>query len=81
MPCREDLRVDVPAPCVVHWSDDDWVTAHDAPSRHTGLGRHVVDLSTADYAGGTGVVFTLDWPDDDRWEGVDYRVAIATAAR
>jgi glucoamylase len=76
----QTLRVDVPAPCLVHWSDDGWVTGHDAPSRDTGLGRHVVDLPTAAYAGGTRVVFTLYWPDDDRWEGVDYGLAIATTA-
>jgi glucoamylase len=75
------LRLDVDAPCQVHWSCDGWATAEDASSRDTGLGRHVTDLPTAMFASGTRVVFTLRWMDGDRWEGIDYSVTIESQSR
>ncbi len=70
------LRVELPAEAMVHWSADDWRTVHDTSTRDSGLGIHVADLDTAPIASGGTVVFTLRWAADDRWDGVDYRVAI-----
>jgi glucoamylase len=64
------------APARVHWSVDGWQTTHDIPTRDTGLGIHLVDLDTAKLAKDATVVFTFYWLDDQRWENVDYTVAI-----
>ncbi len=76
MPVGKTLRIEVLAPAVVHWSSDGWQTSHDARTRDTGLGMHVVDLPANDLPAGTGLTFTLYWPTEDRWEGTDFAVSI-----
>jgi len=67
------LRVELLAPATVHWSADGWRSAHDTPTRDTGLGLHYVDLQPpADGA----VVFTFHWTEADRWEGTDFQVRV-----
>lgn len=73
------LRVELPAAATVHWTSDDWATVHDTSTLDSGLGIHFADLETAELAPGREVVLTLHWPAADRWEGVDYRVAIEAA--
>jgi glucoamylase len=75
-PAGRVLRVEVPAVATVHWSVDGWRTVHDTPTRDSGFGIHLADLDTAAIATGGGIVFTLFWPDENRWEGVDYRLAV-----
>ena len=71
------LRLQTLAPCVVHWSADDWSTIHDTPSIDSGLGEHYTDLPTASLVRGAAVLFTFRWPEVERWEGVDFRIEIA----
>ncbi|HET7198378.1 MAG TPA: glycoside hydrolase family 15 protein, partial [Burkholderiales bacterium] len=73
------LRVELPAPATVRWSTDHWRTTRDTQTRDSGLGIHFADLDIAALEAGREVVLTLYWPADDRWEGVDYRVAIEAA--
>ena len=70
------LRVETAEPVTVHWTNDEWVTAHDALSRDTGLARYVTDLPTAT-AG--PIVFTIFWTTENRWEQIDYRVIVDDA--
>jgi len=70
------LRVELPAPAVVHWSADGWRSRRDVDTRDTGLSIHVLDLPTAGMEAGTMLTFTFYWPGEDRWEGRDYQVQI-----
>ncbi|MCG6962770.1 MAG: glucan 1,4-alpha-glucosidase [Acidobacteria bacterium] len=70
------LRIEVLAPARVHWSSDGWQTVRDAETRDTGLGIHLVDLPTSSLASGAAVDFTFFWTGAERWEGVDFRVAV-----
>jgi glucoamylase len=72
------LRLETLVPALVHWSVDGWHTTHDSSSHDTGLGIHVVDLPTDQLAIGAQVVFTLFWPDANRWEEHDYGVTVGT---
>jgi glucoamylase len=74
MPAGLTLRIETFAPAVVHWGIDDWHTVHDADTRDTTLGVHVVDLPTASLGAGRRVNFTFYWPGQRRWEGQDYCV-------
>ncbi|HEV3344428.1 MAG TPA: glycoside hydrolase family 15 protein, partial [Pirellulales bacterium] len=76
MPAGKTLRLEALAPAVAHWSADNWQTAHDTPTRDTGLGVHFVDLPTRNLAVGTRVVFTFYWPDAAKWEGVDFCIHV-----
>ncbi|MEW6321325.1 MAG: glycoside hydrolase family 15 protein [Acidobacteriota bacterium] len=72
---NERLRIQVDAPAVVHWSPDWWMTVHDSTTAPTTLGVHYFDFPANAYSR-EAIVFTLFWPDDGRWEGRDYTVAI-----
>ena len=69
---RSSHRPDGPAN--VHWSNDDWKTAHDtilaAPARNP-----AADLPTQVEPGRT-IAFTFFWPASQRWEGTDFSVII-----
>jgi glucoamylase len=74
MPAGRILRVETRTPAVVHWSVDEWRTAHETPTRDTTLGVHVADLPTLDLRMGDRVNFTFHWPEAACWEGVDFVV-------
>jgi glucoamylase len=76
MPVGAALRIETLASAVVHWSIDGWWTVHDTPTRDTTLGVHIVDLPTTQLRVGAGVDLTFFWPDENRWEGVDFLVSV-----
>jgi glucoamylase len=69
------LRVELLAPATVHWSLDAWRTSSDTPTVASGFGVHYADLDTSGLPAGAEMVFTMHWSDENRWEGVDYRVS------
>src|SRR4029077_18615557 len=76
VPRGRTLRLVLLYPALVHWSGDGWKTAQDANARDTGLGIYVLDLPTASLPVGGQVVFTLFWPNENRWESTDYSVTV-----
>jgi len=78
IPRRKKLRLAVLAPARVRWSLDGWKTVRDNDTRDTGLGTYCFDLPTEQLPPGGGIVFTFFWPQAQRWEGVDFLVAVET---
>ena len=76
VPRNKKLRIVLLTPALVHWSIDDWNTPHDTNTRDTGLGIYTLDLPTASLPVGSRVVFTFYWPQENRWEGMDYSVVV-----
>jgi len=76
LPCGKKLRIILLTPGMVHWSVDDWQTTHDTYSCDTGLGIYVIDLPTHNLTTGRKTVFTFYWPDQQRWEGLDYSIVV-----
>jgi glucoamylase len=76
VPHKQTLRLNLLFPALVHWSTDDWKTAHDSQTHDTGLGLHTLNLPTASLPVGGQVVFTFFWPEEKRWEGKDYTVKV-----
>lgn len=72
----QTLRIDVLAPARVRWTAESWQTVDDAETHSTGLGTHIVDLPTAELQAGTDVIFTIFWPETQKWEGTDFSVHI-----
>jgi glucoamylase len=71
------LRVQTNRPALVHWSADAWSTKRDTPAREIdALGIWVADLETAALSPGAAVDFTIYYPADEQWEGMDYRVTV-----
>ena len=76
VPRNKTLRIVLLLPGRVHWTIDNWTTAHDTDTRDTGLGIHVLDLPTASLPSGAEALFTFFWPNENRWDGTDYRVRV-----
>lgn len=76
IPTGKMLRVELLAPAMVHWSRDNWATAHDCPTAENAFGIHLADLPVADVPPGTAIVFTFFWSDAGRWENVNFSVVI-----
>jgi len=76
VPRNKTLRIVLLSLGRVRWSIDNWKTAHDTDTRDTGLGIHVLDLPTASLPAGGEAVFTFFWPNENRWEGTDYKVEV-----
>jgi len=76
MPVGRTLRVETLAPSIVHWSADGWRSVHDTETRDTTLGVHVADLGTQHLCHGDRVDLTFYWPDEQRWEGLDFIVCV-----
>jgi len=76
LPAGRVLRVELLSTALVHWSVDGWRTVQDAPTEDSGLGIYFTDLDTTSLRPGDAIVFTLYWPTENRWEGVDYDLAV-----
>jgi glucoamylase len=76
MPANRTLRVETLTPAVVHWSVDGWRTVHDTATRDTTLGVYVCDLPTRNLCRDDLIDLTFYWPEDQRWEGVNFQVCI-----
>jgi glucoamylase len=76
LPAGCALRVELSAAALVHWSVDGWRTVYDTPTVDSDLGIHFADLDTADLKPGNAILFTIYWPAENRWQGVDYQVAV-----
>ncbi len=70
------LRVELPSTALVHWSVDGWRTILDTPTEDSGFGIHFADLDTTGLKLGNAVIFTIYWPAENRWEGVDYQLVV-----
>ena len=76
VPRNKKLRLVLLSPAMVRWTLDGWQSFEDTRTRDTGLGIHTLDLPTASLPPGSQVVFTFFWPQENRWEGTNYGVAV-----
>ena len=76
VPRNKTLRIVLLSRARVHWSIDSWTTSHDTDTRDTELGIHILDLPTASLPAGGEAIFTFFWPNENRWEGTDFRVRV-----
>ncbi len=78
IPRGRTLRLLTGAPAVLRWSSDGWQSVNDSETKSSGLpDLFFADLPTADLPSGTAIEFTFRWPEVDKWEGKNFRVAIA----
>ncbi|MDF2999279.1 MAG: glucan 1,4-alpha-glucosidase, partial [Xanthobacteraceae bacterium] len=70
------LRIELPAPALIHWSLDGWAATHDTPTTANAFGLHIADLPTTGAPEGRHLRFTFFWSEADKWEGADFAVAI-----
>jgi glucoamylase len=70
------LRLEFLEPARIRWSSDEWGTTTDSETKASGLGLAFYDLPTADLTAETMIRFTVFWPNQNRWEGTDFLVAV-----
>jgi glucoamylase len=69
------LRIQVPAPFRLHWTNNEWRKVNDTQSTATALGVEFVDIAIT-AAQKAPVRFTFFWPISHSWEGRDYVVEV-----
>ena len=79
IPAGALLRIQAESAFVLHWSDDEWNTAHDTTSLATALGVDYADIQV-DLTQKAPLRFTFNWPEDNQWQGKDFVVQIDHAA-
>jgi glucoamylase len=75
IPRGKILRIELKAPAVVHWTDDDWLTQNDAHTSDTTLGFHFADIKSTN-ENAAEIKFTFLWKETDRWENRDFIVQL-----
>jgi glucoamylase len=75
VPAGKTLRITSANRFLVRWSADEWATQQDIESTRLGYLGSYADLPTAKDQTGS-LSFTLYWPDEDRWEGKNFEVAL-----
>lgn len=76
LPRDRSLLIENWRPFVLHLGFDDWHSTSDRASVPLGFGMHGVRLQAAELGNGRELNFTFFYPDEQRWEGRDYRVQI-----
>jgi glucoamylase len=69
------LRIEFPAPFVLHWTKDEWQTSEDSPADPTAMGIFFVDIKI-DATQKAPIRFTFRWTADSHWHGYDYKVEV-----
>ncbi|MEK6576741.1 MAG: glycoside hydrolase family 15 protein, partial [Nitrospirota bacterium] len=69
------LRIQAPASFRLHWTTDEWKKVKDTEAVSTAVGIHFVDIPVSKRQKAP-VRFTFYWPNEDRWEGKDFSVAV-----
>ena len=75
-PAGKILRIGLLENALVHWSSDNWQTAHDIQTHPTGLGVFIADLPAAELPPRANLTFTFHWTGSGAWEGVNYTVQV-----
>jgi glucoamylase len=75
IPAGKSLRITSASCFQVIWTADNWQTTYRLDSTQVGYAGSYADLSTTTEQTGA-LSFTLFWPEEDRWEGRNFDVAI-----
>jgi len=75
MPAGKSLRITSAARFRVTWTPDNWQTTNSLDSTQLGYTGSYADLPTTPEQTGS-LSFTLFWPDENRWEGRNFEVAL-----
>jgi glucoamylase len=78
LPSGRSLVIEARRPFTLHVGFDGWQRIKDITSQPLGLGMHGVRFDPPALASAISLQFTRFFPDENRWEGSDYQVALAS---
>lgn len=70
------LRIQTNYPAQIRWTIDNWQTDHDSETKSLALGISYTDLPVENAPSGSKVIFTIFWPEQQKWEGRNFEVQI-----
>ena len=70
------LRIELPRPSVVLWSNDDWASSAELRTADTGLGVHVAEIVWEACRASKAVVFTWRDAETNAWVGSNMLVRV-----
>lgn len=76
LPHGQVLRIELSAPAIVRWTDDQWQHHSDVATSSIGLGLHTVELLTQGLAAGRKIEFTWRRQDNGRWRDENFVVGV-----
>jgi glucoamylase len=76
LPSGQILRIELTAPAIVRWTDDEWRNQADIATFTVDLGLHIVELSTQALPRGRKMEFTWRRRDTGQWRGENYAVTV-----
>jgi glucoamylase len=76
IPAGKTLRIELLAPSIIRWSDDNWQSSRELKTRDTGLGIHLVDMPINPSLSGTSICFEAAREGDPNWQTGKYTILI-----
>jgi|DewCreStandDraft_5_1066085.scaffolds.fasta_scaffold03257_4 glucoamylase len=72
------LRLEVHAPAELHWTRDGWTSVHHEPMTEVAprTGIYVREFPPGSFTPGRPLEFTFYWPQEGRWEGRNFVIAV-----
>ncbi len=71
----KDLRIEVIADAIVHWTDNGWQTKNEIHTKDTGIGIFIADIKTQN-ENASAIEFTFYWTEGKNWENKNFLVKI-----
>ncbi|HET7062185.1 MAG TPA: hypothetical protein VFI43_08420, partial [Nitrosospira sp.] len=70
------LRIEVYGAALLHWTENNWETAHDIELPDEGLGVFAHEFEKGRFGHATELKFTFYWHQPQRWEGRDFSLQV-----
>jgi glucoamylase len=72
----KNLRIELLAEAIIHWSSNEWKEVIETKTRDTGIGIHRADIPTSSLKTGEQIHFTFFWSEVNHWEGQNFSIKI-----
>jgi glucoamylase len=72
----KNLRIELLAEAIIHWSSNKWKKVIETKTRDTGIGIHLADIPTSSLKTGEQIHFTFFWSEVNHWEGQNFSIKI-----
>jgi glucoamylase len=69
------LRIEYPAPFMIHWTSDEWENSRDSKSNATAVGMEFIDIPIGPEQHAP-IRFTFYWIAQNQWDDKNYRVEV-----
>jgi len=76
IPAGKNLRIELLAEAIIHWSSNELKEVIETKTRDAGIGIHLADIPTSSLKTGEQIHFTFFWSEANHWEGQNFSIKI-----